>query len=107
MQSRGCGLLPHRLEPPLHPRVDRLTVLLRGVPTQVTRHVHGLIVEGSEVGWAEHAGLERGAVARDMDQENSLPWQHRRVGGDRDARGGERDGRCVEADLADAATASY
>src|SRR5216110_3522726 len=83
MQSRGCRLLPHRLERPLHPRVDRLTVLLRGVPTQVPRHVHGLIVEGGEVGWAEHAGLERGAVARDMDQEHGLAWQHRRIGGDR------------------------
>src|SRR5439155_8939402 len=53
-----------------------------------------------EVGWAEHAGLERGAVARDMDQEDGLAWQHRRICGDRDARDGEMDGGRVEADLA-------
>src|SRR3989449_8475395 len=56
-------LLPHRLERPLDPRVDRLAVLLGRIPAQVLRDVHGLVVERVHVGPRIDARLDRLAVA--------------------------------------------
>src|SRR6266576_3395878 len=90
-------LRPHRLERPLDPRVHRLAVLLGRIPAKILDHVQRLVVERLEVGWAEHARLERRPLAGHENQEDRLARNHRGVGGYRDSRGGQRDRPRVEA----------
>src|SRR5437870_3046300 len=90
-------LLPHRLERPLHPRVDRLAVLLGRIPAQVLRDVHGLVVERVHIGPRIDARLDRLAVARDVHQQDGRAREHRCIRREGDQRRRQRYGPGVPA----------